>query len=146
MLNDLSVRHCEAISRRQSDAVRVNMEALLAVLPQLAVPKTASDFSEYLKDAGQRWVLFLDTLCRRGDAAIARENQPSKPVLAFECDIVMDGRALERPVNYALVRIRPPQGMMPAREDGRPWIIIDPRAGHGSGIGGFKSEAKSALP
>ena len=31
---------------------------------------------------------------------------------------------------------------MPPHEDSRPWVIIDPRAGHGSGIGGFKSESE----
>jgi pimeloyl-ACP methyl ester carboxylesterase len=95
-----------------------------------------------MKDSGQRWILFLDTLCRRGDACIAREKEDFRPVLAFDYDIVVDGRKLDRPVNYALVRIHPPDGTMPPREDGRPWVIIDPRAGHGSGIGGFKSESE----
>jgi uncharacterized protein DUF3141 len=63
-------------------------------------------------------------------------------VLAFDYDLIVDGRKLERPVNYALVRIHPPDGMAPPREDGRPWVIIDPRAGHGSGIGGFKGESE----
>ena len=73
---------------------------------------------------------------------IAREKEAFAPVLAFDYDLVVDGRKLERPVNYALVRIHPPEGTMPPREDGRPWVIIDPRAGHGSGIGGFKSESE----
>jgi pimeloyl-ACP methyl ester carboxylesterase len=54
----------------------------------------------------------------------------------------VDGRKLDRPVNYALVRIEPPQGVGQPRDDARPWVIIDPRAGHGSGIGGFKSQSE----
>ncbi len=141
-MSELSTRHGTAIVRGQAEAARASAEAVERLLPQLAIPKAANDFHEYIRDFGQRWVLFLDTLCRRGDAAIAREKQASVPVLAFDYDMVIDGRKLERPVNYALVRIHPPQGAIPPREDGRPWVIIDPRAGHGSGIGGFKSESE----
>jgi pimeloyl-ACP methyl ester carboxylesterase len=118
------------------------MTALAELAPALLVPGLLDAFAAYAKDRGQRWILFLDTLCQRGDACIAREEEGYKPVLAFDYDIVVDGRAFDRPVNYALVRIHPPAGTMPPREDGRPWVIIDPRAGHGSGIGGFKSESE----
>ena len=62
-------------------------------------------------------------------------------MLHFEYEMVLDGRTLERPVNYALVRIVPPEGVTvdPKR---RPYIIIDPRAGHGPGIGGFKDDSQ----
>ena len=55
--------------------------------------------------------------------------------------MVLDGRTFERPVNYALVRIVPPEGVTvdPKR---RPYVIIDPRAGHGPGIGGFKDDSQ----
>jgi hypothetical protein len=55
--------------------------------------------------------------------------------------MVLDGRSFERLVNYALLRITPPDGVTvdPAR---RPYIIIDPRAGHGPGIGGFKDDSQ----
>ena len=39
------------------------------------------------QDCGQRWILFLDTLCRRGDACVAREKEGFKPVLAFDYDV-----------------------------------------------------------
>ena len=63
------------------------------------------------------------------------------PVLHFDYEMVLDGRTLERPVNYALVRIVPPEGVTvdPKR---RPYVIIDPRAGHGPGIGGFKDDSQ----
>jgi pimeloyl-ACP methyl ester carboxylesterase len=45
------------------------------------------------------------------------------------------------PVNYALVRIIPPDGMKidPAKA---PVVVVDPRAGHGPGIGGMKQESE----
>ena len=54
---------------------------------------------------------------------------------------MVDGRTLARPVNYVLVRIIPPAGVEidPTR---RPFVIVDPRAGHGPGIGGFKADSE----
>lgn len=60
----------------------------------------------------------------------------------FEYETVLDGRSLPRPVNYALVRIVPGEGMPPTDPALRPFIMIDPRAGHGAGIGGFKSDSQ----
>jgi pimeloyl-ACP methyl ester carboxylesterase len=138
----LAMQHAEAITRAQAEAMQTTQTALQALMPRLLAPKLGDEFSEYLRDFSQRWVLFLETLCQRGDACIVREKEGFKPVLAFDYDIIVDGRKLDRPVNYALVRIRPPEGTTPPVEDSRPWVIIDPRAGHGSGIGGFKSESE----
>ena len=62
-------------------------------------------------------------------------------VLNYELELVVDGRTLERPVNYALAKVVPPPGIEidPRR---RPFIVVDPRAGHGPGIGGFKSDSE----
>jgi hypothetical protein len=106
------------------EAARQTAMALAALAPQLLVPKAADAFSEYANDSAQRWILFLDTLCQRGEAVIAREKEAFAPVLAFDYDMILDGRQLARPVNYALVRINPAKGTMPPREDGRPWVII----------------------
>ena len=96
---------------------------------------------DYAVDAAQRSVLFWDTLRQRGNNFVDHERAGKPPLLHFDYDIVVDGRALERPVNYALVKIRPPEGVTiyPKR---RPYIIIDPRAGHGPGIGGFKDDSQ----
>jgi hypothetical protein len=53
----------------------------------------------------------------------------------------MDGRTLACPVNYVLVRVAPPPD---AEIDAakRPFVIVDPRAGHGPGIGGFKPQSE----
>lgn len=142
LLSDLGRRHAAEVGRGQIEAAQSAARAMQQLLPRLLSPKAPGAFAEYTKDAGQRTVLFFETLCRRGDACMARETEGFKPVLAFDYDIVVDGRTLDRPVNYALVRIHAPAGTMAPREDARPWVIIDPRAGHGSGIGGFKSESE----
>ena len=95
----------------------------------------------YSIDSWQRAVLFWDTLRERGTNYLEHVQQGQPPVLHFEYEMVLDGRVLKRPVNYALVRIIPPAGVTvdPKR---RPYIIIDPRAGHGPGIGGFKDDSQ----
>ena len=64
-------------------------------------PKSGEALASYVRDAGQRWILFLETLCRRGDACIAREKETFKSVLAFDYDMVIDGRTLERMTHTA---------------------------------------------
>src|SRR5215472_5729233 len=58
---------------------------------------------EYGIDAWQRSVLFLDVLRQRGNNYLERAQQQVPHVLQFEFEPVMDGRSLERPVNYGLV-------------------------------------------
>ena len=96
---------------------------------------------EYALDFAQRSVLFWDTLRQRGNNFVEHERAGKPPLLHFDYETVLDGRALERPVNYALVKIVPPEGLAvdAAR---RPYVIIDPRAGHGPGIGGFKDDSQ----
>lgn len=142
MLAGLSTHHAQSIARSQLQATTAAWTDLCGLAPALLIPRADAVASEYLRDASERFVLFLETLCQRGDAAIAREKDEFRPVLAFDYDMVLDGRSLPDPVNYALVRIRPPAGTAEPGEDARPWVIIDPRAGHGSGIGGFKSESE----
>ncbi len=105
----------------------------------------AAHLRDYLLDTRQRAILTADTLRQSATAAAAHEDAGLKPVLAFDYDVVIDGADLPRPVNYALVRIRPPEGFPPARDDMRPWVIIDPRSGQGSGIGGFKAESEVGI-
>jgi pimeloyl-ACP methyl ester carboxylesterase len=95
----------------------------------------------YAIDVAQRTVLFWDTLRQRGNQFVDQTAQGLKPVLHFDYETVLDGRTFERPVNYALLRIRPPEDVtIDARK--RPYVIIDPRAGHGPGIGGFKDDSQ----
>jgi len=110
--------------------------------PPVAEPGSAwQACATYAADWLQRWVLFWDTLRQRGNNFLEHERAGKPSVLAFDYETVVDGRKLPRPVNYALVRITPPPGVA-VDETKRPFIIVDPRAGHGPGIGGFKQDSE----
>jgi Protein of unknown function (DUF3141) len=96
---------------------------------------------EYMVDAAQRSVLFWDVMRQRGNQYREHLAETAPHVLDYEVELVVDGRTLERPVNYALARIVPPASVEvdPLR---RPFVIVDPRAGHGPGIGGFKADSE----
>src|SRR6185312_10888330 len=96
---------------------------------------------EYMVDAGQRSVLFLDIMRQRGEQYRDHVAQTAPHVLSYAAELIIDGRTLEQPVNYALVRIIPPEGVEIDLKR-RPFIVVDPRAGHGPGIGGFKADSE----
>ena len=98
-------------------------------------------WGEYALDAAQRSVLYWDTLRQRGDQWIEHEKAGKPPVLDYKYELISDARTYERPANYALVRIVPPRGV-DVDDAKRPFVIVDPRAGHGPGIGGFKEESE----
>jgi pimeloyl-ACP methyl ester carboxylesterase len=102
---------------------------------------TLSAAVEYSVDAWQRSILFLDVLRRRAAQAEEHAAQAAPNVLNYEAEILVDGRDLDRPVNYALARIVPSDGVDidPLK---RPFVVVDPRAGHGPGIGGFKADSE----
>jgi hypothetical protein len=98
-------------------------------------------FAEYGLDAFQRTVLVLETLRQRGNNYLEHNARKVPNVLNFEAEVLMDGRRLPRPVNYGLARILPPAGV--SLDTGkRPFIVFDPRAGHGPGIGGMKHDSE----
>jgi hypothetical protein len=104
----------------------------------------ANPIQEYWIDAWQRGILFLDVLRERGDTYVEKKHQVAPNVLLFEPELVLDGRQLPRPVNYGLVRIKPPEGRKedPAKP---PFVVVDPRAGHGPGIGGMKQDSEIGM-
>ena len=131
----------------------------LTVVPAVPLPQTASAlselwltqpmqlwqaWSEYAIDAAQRTVLLWDALRERGNIYVEHERSGNPPVLVFEHDVVLDGRTLPDPANYALLRIRPPADR-PTDPGKRPFVVVDPRAGHGPGIGGFKMDSQIGL-
>ncbi|BCQ27255.1 DUF3141 domain-containing protein (plasmid) [Caballeronia sp. NK8] len=95
----------------------------------------------YAVDLVQRSVLFWDTLRQRGNNFVEQTKRGLEPVLHFDHEMLIDGRTFTRPVNYALLRIVPPEGVIVDALK-RPYLIIDPRAGHGPGIGGFKDDSQ----
>ena len=96
---------------------------------------------EYWIDAWQRSILSLDVLRQRGNTYLEQSAKNAPNVLSFPFELVRDGRTLPRPVNYMLVRIVPPAGTAvdPAKP---PFVVVDPRAGHGPGIGGMKQDSE----
>ena len=103
--------------------------------------KLLDDAVVYTIDAAQRGVLTLDALRQRADNDKQHQAAGTPPVLIYDSEVVFDGSGLARPVNYLLLRILPPEGVQ-LFDWKRPYMIIDPRAGHGAGIGGFKSDSQ----
>jgi hypothetical protein len=111
---------------------------------------------DYLTDRTQRTVLFWDVLRKRGNNYLTHLTAGQPPVLVFDYEMVLDGRTFEKSVNYSLIRIleRRDQQHKTVQQDKRrsaresaaavpalpkrPIVVIDPRAGHGPGIGGSK--------
>jgi hypothetical protein len=103
--------------------------------------RLSGDAWAYWIDACQRGFLFLDVLQQRSERYREHAAKGAPHVLKFSCELMMDGRKLPQPVNYALVRIVPPGGVE-IHVTKRPFVIVDPRAGHGPGIGGFKAQSE----
>ncbi|HSV23287.1 MAG TPA: DUF3141 domain-containing protein, partial [Xanthobacteraceae bacterium] len=96
---------------------------------------------EYMIDAAQRSVLFWDVMRQRGNQYLEHLAETAPHVLDYAVELIADGRTLDRPVNYALVRVIPPRGVE-VDLTLRPFVVVDPRAGHGPGIGGFKADSE----
>src|SRR6516162_9897998 len=96
----------------------------------------ASDLFDYCADAWQRSILLLDVLRQRGNNSVEHNARTAPHVLSFEAELVLDGRSLPRPV--------PPKGISvdPSK---RAFIVFDPRAGHGPGIGGMKPDSEIGM-
>src|SRR4030095_17016298 len=84
---------------------------------------------------------FWDVMRQRSDQYYEQKAKAVPHVLSFDAELVLDARTFDKPVNYLLVRIHPPAGMTidPLK---RPFVVVDPRAGHGPGIGGFKADSE----
>ena len=98
-------------------------------------------FWNYAVDTWQRNILFMDALRQRGNQYLEHGSKPVQHVLVYDFEMIMDGREQPRPCNYGLVRIKPPKGVT-VDDSKRPFIVVDPRAGHGPGIGGFKPDSQ----
>ena len=110
-----------------------------------AWPLPAGAAFEYGIDAWQRTILTWDLLRQRGNQYLAHEQSGQPPVLVFDYEMVLDARSFPKPANYALVRIQPPAGCPTPDATMRPFVVIDPRAGHGPGIGGFKMDSEIGI-
>jgi hypothetical protein len=106
------------------------------------------DILAYQRDVWERWILFLDTLRQRADDLLAHDRAGKPPLLDFDYELILDARRFDKPANYALLRITRiaddciEDCLDPSKP---PVIIVDPRAGHGPGIGGFKRESEVGI-
>lgn len=113
-----------------------------AVLPDM------SDAAGYMIDAWQRAVLFWDVLRERANDILDQDGSRAPDVLAFRHETLLDARRFPRPANYALLHItaydedEADYCLDPAKP---PLIVIDPRAGHGPGIGGTRRESELGI-
>ena len=108
---------------------------------QQAIPVPGQQALDYWIDGWQRTILFWDVLRQRSDQYYAQKAKEVPNVLSFDAELVLDGRTFERPANYLLVRVKPPKGVVIDPKK-RPFVVVDPRAGHGPGIGGFKADSE----
>jgi len=133
---------CASALQRYLDALKTASEPFRDTSTASVSPMDLwRDASTYWLDFTQRSILFWDTLRQRGNNWIEHEKAGKPPLLDFAWEMIADARTFERSANYALVRILPPDGITTDPER-RPFVIIDPRAGHGPGIGGFKQDSQ----
>ncbi len=119
-----------------------------------------SHASEYIVDSMQRSIIFTDILRKRGNNYIKHIRSGQPPVLIFNYEMILNAKNFPHPANYALVRItdrrkkndplpdndnRRHASKLPPAIPKRPIVIIDPRAGHGPGIGGSKRDSEIGM-
>lgn len=106
----------------------------------------SNELWSYSRDFLERSILFWDTLRARADNLIEHERRGLPPLLDFRFETILDARQFEHPVNYVLLRIIPKDGSAERSEEQKPPVLIlDPRAGHGPGIGGFKQDSEMGI-
>jgi hypothetical protein len=82
------------------------------------------------------------TRCANAATATPRTCDAGEPpLLKFDHELVLDGREPAPPLQLrAAARAAAPD--VPTHPAARPLVVVDPRAGHGPGIGGFKQDSE----
>jgi len=117
-------------------------------MKRAAEAPSAQDYFDYQRDFFERTILFWDTLRQRANNMLEHERAGLPPLLDFKYETLLDARSFERSVNYALLRITEIDGHCwddCVDPDKPPVIVVDPRAGHGPGIGGFKRDSEVGM-
>ena len=102
----------------------------------------------YQRDVLERTILFWDVLRQRANNMLEHERRGMPPLLDFKYETVLDARQFEPAANYALLRITEVEthcwdDCVDVAKP--PVIVVDPRAGHGPGIGGFKRASEVGM-
>ncbi|GHB42417.1 hypothetical protein GCM10007094_34580 [Pseudovibrio japonicus] len=128
--------------QKKQEKSRTKGEALAASWVPYDTPKKLMDaWAHYIKESSERAILTMDALRESSDNYYDHLAKGCPPVLIYDYEVIVEGRNLPRPCNYMLLKIIPPEGTE-TFDDKRPYVIIDPRAGHGAGIGGFKNDSQ----
>jgi poly(3-hydroxyalkanoate) synthetase len=130
------------------DSSAAPRQILAAAATSVPTTNLLQELLGYQRDLFERTILFWDTLRQRADDMIAHERAGKPPLLDFDYEMLLDARRFERPANYALLRIsRIGDVCFEDCVDSSkpPVIIVDPRAGHGPGIGGFRRESEVGM-
>lgn len=117
-------------------------------MKRAAEAPSAQDYFDYQRDFFERTILFWDTLRQRANNMLEHERAGLPPLLDFKYETLLDARSFERSVNYALLRITEIDGHCwddCVDPDKPPVIVVDPRAGHGPGIGAFKRDSEVGM-
>jgi hypothetical protein len=114
-----------------------------------SLPLPALDaLPRYWADAMWRSLVTMDTLRERADNMRQHAEAGMPPLLHFESETIAEGRECTPPSNYRLLRItRCGTDALEkhVRRGAAPVIVVDPRAGHGPGIGGFKRDSEVGM-
>ncbi len=144
LLSEAAGLHAERskpdFEKRANDLI-TKMQTVVGKMQTAGHNQLVEAWTDYVRDATERMILTADTLRKRGDIFLEHEAAGAPPVLVYDYEVVVDGAHLPRPCNYMLLHILPHQGIT-THEWKRPYVIIDPRAGHGPGIGGFKPDSQ----
>lgn len=105
-------------------------------------------WARYWADAAWRSVATMDALRERAANMQQHAAAGMPPLLHFESDTVAEGSEFTPPSNYRLLRItRCGTDALEkhVRRGAAPVIVVDPRAGHGPGIGGFRRDSEVGM-
>ena len=144
----------EAAALRNNQPATVSKKKPSAILAhetqwaQAAAVESPDGVWAYGIDVWARTVLFYDALRQRADNMLEHERTGLPPLLDFKYETILDARHFDYPANYALLRITEvgddcwDDCVDPEKP---PVIVVDPRAGHGPGIGGFKHDSEVGM-
>ncbi len=109
---------------------------------------TLDQIFAYQRDAWERSILFWDVLRQRANNMLEHERLGLPPLLKFKYETLLDARTFDEPANYAVLRITEIDDAVAdacGDPDKPPIIVVDPRAGQGPGIGGFKRDSEVGM-
>ncbi|WNL40922.1 DUF3141 domain-containing protein [Halomonas sp. PAMB 3264] len=134
----LSGRWLPGLPGQKSGEASSGQQALVSMMDPFGFGRAAAS---YWRDSIERSILYWDVMRVRGNQYLEHMELTKPSVLGFKTEVVMDGRTLAHPTNYELLRVLPPEGTHVDPKK-RPFVVVDPRAGHGPGIGGFKPDSE----